>query len=206
LRIRTWDEQIVKKIKGWFANSHFINEPGDVYDLRRIAAKADVDRSTRVWPAVAIYRMGPPKLDIAKNSWALASDRPVYSPTSGSSLNVVFVNLDYQLDVYAKSREAVDELSMELMIELYKHPTVAADLSQIDSSQPPVSVLLEIGDITDNSDLPNFRESLRLYSATIDFKGLFPVFRRATTDLIETIEVGFTTGDGTEISITDKGV
>lgn len=203
MRVRMWDELLQEKVRGWYPNSHFINEPNDIYDLRRIVQERGVEENNRTWPAIAIYRMGVPRYKEENNNWARIVDNPMYNPESGDAIQLWMFEATYQIDIYAKTREHIDELALEIMMELKTHPNVEASTLQAEEEYGHTTMVLSAGEIIDNSEMETFRDSLRLYRATIEIIAKMPILRKVGVNIIESASIEVTTDGGVSLNVVE---
>lgn len=192
--VRLYDEALLAKLQGWTRNTK-LNITG-VNDTRRvfqvIGDKAG-DEPIKL-PLITLSR--PAGYEILNtNKKMLTFDGALIgvSEKYGKQLNAVPIQINYQLDVYAKYLAEADEYARNLVFNIINYPKVTITLPYNDSKFEHDSNIRLLSEVQDNSDVPErlipgqfTRLSL---SITIDDAYLFDIRVRDNVSIDTEIEL-----------------
>lgn len=192
--IRLYDEALLAKLQGWTRNTK-LNITG-VNDTRRVfqvIGDKTGDEPIKL-PLITLSR--PAGYEILNtNKRMLTFDGALIgvSEKYGKQLNAVPIQINYQLDVYAKYLAEADEYARNLVFNIINYPKVTVTLPYNDSKFEHDSNIRLLSEVQDNSDVPErlipgqfTRLSL---SITIDDAYLFDIRVRDNISIDTEIEL-----------------
>lgn len=192
--VRLYDEALLAKLQGWTRNTK-LNITG-VNDTRRVfqvIGDTTGDEPIKL-PLITLSR--PAGYEILNtNKKMLTFDGALIgvSEKYGKQLNAVPIQINYQLDVYAKYLAEADEYARNLVFNIINYPKVTVALPYNDSKFEHDSNIRLLSEVQDNSDVPErlipgqfTRLSL---SITIDDAYLFDIRVRDNISIDTEIEL-----------------
>lgn len=192
--VRLYDEALLAKLQGWTRNTK-LNITG-VNDTRRVfqvIGDKTGDEPIKL-PLITLSR--PAGYEILNtNKKMLTFDGALIgvSEKYGKQLNAVPIQINYQLDVYAKYLAEADEYARNLVFNIINYPKVTVTLPYNDSKFEHDSNIRLLSEVQDNSDVPErlipgqfTRLSL---SITIDDAYLFDIRVRDNISIDTEIEL-----------------
>jgi len=192
--VRLYDEALLTKLQGWTRNTK-LNITG-VNDTRRVfqvIGDKTGDEPIKL-PLITLSR--PAGYEILNtNKKMLTFDGALIgvSEKYGKQLNAVPIQINYQLDVYAKYLAEADEYARNLVFNIINYPKVTVTLPYNDSKFEHDSNIRLLSEVQDNSDVPErlipgqfTRLSL---SITIDDAYLFDIRVRDNISIDTEIEL-----------------
>lgn len=192
--VRLYDEALLAKLQGWTRNTK-LNITG-VNDTRRVfqvIGDKTGDEPIKL-PLITLSR--PAGYEILNtNKKMLTFDGALIgvSEKYGKQLNAVPIQINYQLDVYAKYLAEADEYARNLVFNIINYPKVTVTLPYNDSKVEHDSNIRLLSEVQDNSDVPErlipgqfTRLSL---SITIDDAYLFDIRVRDNISIDTEIEL-----------------
>ena len=192
--VRLYDEALLAKLQGWTRNTK-LNITG-VNDTRRVfqvIGDKTGDEPIKL-PLITLSR--PAGYEILNtNKKMLTFDGALIgvSEKYGKQLNAVPIQINYQLDVYAKYLAEADEYARNLVFNIINYPKVTVTLPYNDSKVEHDSNIRLLSEVQDNSDVPErlipgqfTRLSL---SMTIDDAYLFDIRVRDNISIDTEIEL-----------------
>lgn len=192
--VRLYDEALLAKLQGWTRNTK-LNITG-VNDTRRVfqvIGDKTGDEPIKL-PLITLSR--PAGYEILNtNKKMLTFDGALIgvSEKYGKQLNAVPIQINYQLDVYAKYLAEADEYARNLVFNIINYPKVTVTLPYNDSKFEHDSNIRLLSEVQDNSDVPErlipgqfTRLSLSL---TIDDAYLFDIRVRDNISIDTEIEL-----------------
>ena len=192
--VRLYDEALLAKLQGWTRNTK-LNITG-VNDTRRVFQVIGDKTSDEPIKLPLITLSRPAGYEILNtNKKMLTFDGALIgvSEKYGKQLNAVPIQINYQLDVYAKYLAEADEYARNLVFNIINYPKVTVTLPYNDSKFEHDSNIRLLSEVPDNSDVPErlipgqfTRLSL---SITIDDAYLFDIRVRANISIDTEIEL-----------------
>jgi len=180
MAIRYYDESLVEKIKKWVKDPNMkILGPNESSRLFQLKADLNDDKPLTL-PLIAISRDSEIEI-INTNKHALTYDgaHVEVDEEKSKQLNAIPIRLSYQLDVYSKYYEEVDEYIRNFVFNIINYPKLSIEIPYNDSKIVHDSTIQLESTITDSSDIPErliagqfTRMSLKLF---IDDAYLFSV-------------------------------
>ena len=171
-----YHEALKAFIKKAFTNGDVILEPVDTaFDYAIKQTKGDLK-----FPFISFYPAPTTNIEIMNNNFAsykegmtLYKETPVYGDdgalkgyTKKLSKNVknLYINIEYQLDVWALDRKTAEEVMQELLFLLYDNQQLT-----IKYQTQTLNFTFHIGDtIQDNTDLTQYEQRNKLYRYTLN--------------------------------------
>ena len=192
--VRLYDEALLAKLQGWTRNTK-LNITG-VNDTRRVFQVIGDKTSDEPIKLPLITLSRPAGYEILNtNKKMLTFDGALIgvSEKYGKQLNAVPIQINYQLDVYAKYLAEADEYARNLVFNIINYPKVTVTLPYNDSKFEHDSNIRLLSEVQDNSDVPErlipgqfTRLSL---SITIDDAYLFDIRVRDNISIDTEIEL-----------------
>ena len=192
--VRLYDEALLAKLQGWTRNTK-LNITG-VNDTRRVFQVIGDKTSDEPIKLPLITLSRPAGYEILNtNKKMLTFDGALIgvSEKYGKQLNAVPIQINYQLDVYAKYLAEADEYARNLVFNIINYPKVTITLPYNDSKFEHDSNIRLLSEVQDNSDVPErlipgqfTRLSL---SITIDDAYLFDIRVRDNISIDTEIEL-----------------
>ena len=150
-----YDEAFLNKLKGW-TNDTELNVFGvdDTKKLFQVIATKQDDKPIKL-PILALTRMGGYKL-LNFNRKPLTFDglKIGLDKESGTTLNAVPINIEYQLDIYTRYYDEADEYVRNLIFNIINYPVLEVDLPYMDFHYKHCGVIRLSSDVEDNSNIP----------------------------------------------------
>ena len=166
-------------------NGHVVLEPVDTafdYALKQYNGNLE-------FPFISIYPAPNIELSSKNNNYSaikigapMMEEVPVYDKqgnltgkTNKISKNVknLYINIEYQIDVWAVDRQTVEEVTQELLFWLYENRELS-----VNYYGKELIFTFIIGDnIVDNSDLINYETNNKLYRMTMNIMVTGSIFR-----------------------------
>ena len=114
-----YDEAFLQKLKNWTGDTELnVFGVNDTKKLFQVVASKQDDQPIKL-PLLALTRMGGYKL-LNYNRKPLTFDglKIALDKESGSTLNAVPINIEYQLDIYARYYDEADEYVRNLIFNI----------------------------------------------------------------------------------------
>lgn len=163
--LNDFDNAVLNHIKRIFPNTYYANT-AVVYNVAYSLADVETLGFKLKFPLVSIYR--PSGFDLVADqtfpSRRLGQGIGAFSTNKETKARFLTANLAYQIDIYAKSQEQLNQLTEEIIKYLNFEPKVEVDQSQGDN------VYIESYDITYNNgpnELSEFTNDDRVYHYAI---------------------------------------
>lgn len=155
MAIYLYDEAVTNKIKKWVKDPNLtITSPNETRRLFEYRADINGDRPIQL-PLVALRR--DPNIQLRNaNKHSPTFDGVVVQATTKKveTLNVVPITITYQLDIYCRYTREADEYARNFIFNLINYRKVTVEIPYNDSHIEHDSNITIIGDLVDNSDIP----------------------------------------------------
>ena len=155
MAIYLYDEAVTNKIKKWVKDPHLtITSPDETRRLFEYRADINGDRPIQL-PLVALRR--DPNIQLRNvNKHSPTFDGVVVQATTKKveTLNVVPITITYQLDIYCRYTREADEYARNFIFNLINYRKVTVEIPYNDSHIEHDSNITIVGDLVDNSDIP----------------------------------------------------
>lgn len=121
MAVDMYDVAVTNKIKDLFYNT--------VYQDRDFVKHTVTDKSSVVkFPLISVFRPDGWSVSSTQNTWKA-------SVAYLNDLRTVYVDMNYQIDLYANTREQLEEITAELVLYLLKNPVVSVKYLSADESE-----------------------------------------------------------------------
>lgn len=155
MSIYFYDVAVQSKLQKWIKDPNLvITRPDDTRRLFEYKADTSNDSSIKL-PLIALRR--DPTVSLKNvNKHSKTFDGAVVSAdkSSISLLNVVPISISYQLDIYCRYAVEADEYARNFIFNLINYPKVVVEIPYNDSHIEHASNISIVGDLVDNSDIP----------------------------------------------------
>ena len=155
MSIYFYDIAVQDKLQKWIKDPDLvITRPDDTRRLFEYKADTSNDSPVKL-PLIALRR--DPTVSLKNvNKHAKTFDGAVIKAdkSSISLLNVVPISISYQLDIYCRYALEADEYARNFIFNLINYPKVTVQIPYNDSHIEHVSNISIVGDLVDNSDIP----------------------------------------------------
>ena len=155
MAIYLYDEAVTNKIKKWVKDPNLtITSPNETRRLFEYRADINGDRPIQL-PLVALRR--DPNIQLRNvNKHSPTFDGVVVQATTKKVeiLNVVPITITYQLDIYCRYTREADAYARNFIFNLINYRKVTVEIPYNDSHIEHDSNITIIGDLVDNSDIP----------------------------------------------------
>lgn len=155
MSVTLYDKALTEKIKGWVTDVNTtILSPEETTEMFRIVADKTNDRPISL-PLITIKRERDSTIDITAYR-SMSSQGKVFNNKKGISdhLNAVPISLTYNINIYARTMEQVDEYVRNFVFYFINYPRIRINIPYNDS-QLFQDCFIRLNDtITDNSDIP----------------------------------------------------
>ena len=164
MAVRYYDDAIIDKIKKWIPEESNLRILKPDETKRLFAARADDKKDAPLTlPIIALSRskdielLSPIKqsksFDGLKNGLKFITKHGQQIPVSTSHLNVIPIQVSYQLDIYTKTYEEADEYVRSLVFKLINNPTIVINIPYNNMSLQHIANLRVQSTISDTSDI-----------------------------------------------------
>lgn len=154
---RYYDDAIVAKLKKWIPDNSRIRilKPDEVSRLFAIKADDNKDRPLDL-PMVALSRSKDIKiLQTTKNNRSFDGLKLQSDSKSNKTvlMNVIPIQLEYQLDIYTKTEEECDEYLRNFLFKLINNPTIMIKIPYNGQDVQHIANLRVLDTVSDTSDI-----------------------------------------------------
>ena len=150
-----YDEAFLNKLKSWSKNTNLhILGPDDTQKLFQIQADENGDNNIQL-PSICLRLLGGFEI-LNTNKQPLTYDGFTKEATIPKSLqlNVVPVNIRYQLDIYTRYFKEADEYMRNLIFNIINYPKLLVEVPYNDIHFKHNAIIRIASDVIDNSDIP----------------------------------------------------
>lgn len=154
---RYYDDAIVAKLKKWIPDNTRLRilKPDEVSRLFETKAEDNDDRPLDL-PMVALSRNKDIKiLQTTKTNRSFDGLRLIKGNDKEKAVlfNVIPIQLDYQLDIFAKTYEEADEYLRNFLFKLINNPTIMIDIPYNGAQLRHIANLRILDTVSDTSDI-----------------------------------------------------
>lgn len=155
MAIYLYDEAIKNKLQRWILDPNvIITSPSDTRKLFEYKLDVSNDKPLQL-PLIALRR--DPNINLKNvNKHSKTFDGAVVSADKNQIelLNVVPITITYQIDIYCRYASEADEYARNFIFNLINYPKVTVKIPYNNSNIEHDSNLSIVGDLVDNSDIP----------------------------------------------------
>lgn len=152
---KLYDDLLVAKLKEWSQKTRIeVYGPEDTRRLFEIIADKTDDEPIKL-PIICLRRTGGYEI-LNKNKKPLTYDGMTKDATIEKSLqlNVIPINIPYQLDVYTRYFEEADSYMRDLVFNIINHPTFELEIYDNDTTYISHNANIRlVSDVENNSDI-----------------------------------------------------
>lgn len=175
--ISKYGEALKELIKSVFTNKNVVYEPVDTaFDFAFKQSAGDLG-----FPLISFYHNPTIEINRASSSFGgyktgyrFQRSLPIYEEDTmnplgineklAKNVKVLYINIGYQIDVWAPTRLVAEQVAQELLFWLYDNQQVSIKYQNVD-----YSFSFDIGDnLIDNSDLVQYKSKGALYRYTLN--------------------------------------
>lgn len=155
MSIYFYDKAVAQKLQRWIKEPNLVITSPD--ETRRILEyTADTSRHEDInLPLIALRR--DPNIELKNtNKHAKTFDGAVIQANTNKVelLNVVPISITYRLDIYCRYQQQADEYARNFLFNLINYPKVTVEIPYNDSHIEHDSNITVVGELVDNSDIP----------------------------------------------------
>ena len=155
MSVELYDEALLEKLKNWTQDTNIhvfgVNESSRVFS---VVADTTNDRPIEL-PLIVLSRPGGFTIkDKYKQPKSYNGTLVAYNDTVGARLNVIGIDIPYQIDVYTRYQSEADEYMRNIVFNIINYPVVTVEIPYHDLGVTHVSNIRLISDVEDNSDIP----------------------------------------------------
>ena len=131
-----YDEAIMNKLKRWgLPNSATLLSPNDIQNLYDIINQQNGDRGIAL-PLITLNRSGNFNITrVEKSPLSINALKIAKTKERSMQLNAIPIELEYQLDIYARQRVQADEYARELAFNFINYPEIEIVKELVDSER-----------------------------------------------------------------------
>lgn len=150
-----YDEAIMNKLKRWgLPNSATLLSPNDIQNLYDIINQQNGDRGIAL-PLITLNRSGNFNITrVEKSPLSINALKIAKTKERSMQLNAIPIELEYQLDIYARQRVQADEYARELAFNFINYPEIEIIVPYEGANYTHKSMIILENDIVDNSNVP----------------------------------------------------
>ena len=156
MSIKLYDDAVLDKFKEWtkkVKNLH-IYGPGDTSQLFETLADETNDASIKL-PIISISRPGGYTiLNTNKNVRTYDAVMTDSNYEKSLTLNIIPIQVDYQLDIYTRKFEEADAYARELIFNMINHPTLVIEIPYKGICRLHDGTIRIASNVEDNSNVP----------------------------------------------------
>lgn len=179
-----YHEALQKLLKSVFSGPVVLESTESAFDnaIKQIKGKMS-------FPFISLYPMPTIAMDNSKNSFPgyhlgapMFTELPIYDKHGeyegtddnyAKNVKTLYINIEYQIDVWAIDRQSAEEVVRELMFWLYENQELS-----INFYGQPLIFTFTVGDsIQDNTDLVNYESNNKIYRFTLNIALSTAIFR-----------------------------
>ena len=173
-----------KLIKSVFSGNVVLESVESAYDnaIKQIKGKM-------TFPFISIYPLPTIEFDNSKNSFPsyhlgspMFKEIPIYDKHGefletdnnyAKNVKTLYINIEYQIDVWAVDRQSAEEVIRELMFWFYENQEVSVNFY----GEPLIFTFTVGNNIQDNTDLVNYESNNKIYRFTTNIALSTAIFR-----------------------------
>ena len=155
MAIYFYDLAVKNKLQRWIKDPNVvITSPDETRQL--FEYKADVGRDKPIQLPLVALRRNPNVTLRNTNKNSKTFDGAVIQANTKSIklLNVIPISIEYQIDIYCRYHTEADEYARNFLFNLINYPKVTVEIPYNESQIEHDSNITVIGDLVDNSDIP----------------------------------------------------
>lgn len=162
MAVRYYDDAIIKKLQKWVPEESKLRilKPNESKRLFQLKADDTNDKPLRL-PFISLSRDSNINLDLnIKNSRSYDGIKILgKQDTSVAQLNIIPIDLNYQLDIYTKTSDEADEYLRNFLFKLINNPLIKILIPYNDFNIEHTANIRVLDQVSDTSDI-----SERLFS------------------------------------------
>lgn len=150
-----YDEALENKIKYWTEDTNIhIYGPNQTRRLFMTVANETNDNPIEL-PLIAISRAGGFNiLNTSKQPLAYTAVTTQANLEKGMKLNAIPIDINYQIDVYARYYKEADEIARNLIFNFIRYPKISITVPYYEQNIEHHSKITLSSEVQDNSDIP----------------------------------------------------
>ena len=150
-----YDQAVKEKLQRWIKDPNVtITSPDET--RRLFEYKADVGNDKPIQLPLITLRRNPNITLKNTNKHSRTFDGVVIQANTKTvkTLNVIPISIEYQIDIYCRYHTEADEYARNFLFNLINYPKVTVEVPYNESQIEHDSNITVIGDLVDNSDIP----------------------------------------------------
>lgn len=157
MSLKLYDDALIEKLKNWTQNTSItITGPNESRRLFETIADKTDDKAIQL-PLIALTRTGGYSIvdyGLGKQPSSYDGFTLNANHVQASQLNIIPINLTYQLDVYTRYFEEADEYVRNLVFNLINFPRLTINIPYNNENRKHNAHIHIQSDVEDNSDIP----------------------------------------------------
>ena len=185
MRISDYDKALEKKLTSIFPNVEGASpdEAFNTSDDHNDQAKIRI-------PLITFYRLSNPISDTVSHPEAFSGRITLadMQKASGTAIRTLPMTITYQIDIWATSRETIDDIYRELVFYFHRNPNlVVEDKSEFEE---PLEFSMRLVDTETTASTQDFNTNNRLYNYTLTYEVDAKLFyKKLDVNLIKFINI-----------------
>ena len=155
MSVSLYDNALIEKLRKWTAGTPiYITSVDESRRLFEILADTTNDKNIKL-PLIALSRPGGYSIS-NKNKRPLTFNASTFQITEarGAKVNIIPLDINYQIDVYTRYLEEADEYARNLIFNIVNYPKLTVILPYEDLGIKHDANIRLVSDVDDNSDIP----------------------------------------------------
>lgn len=170
MSVKLYDEALLKKLQGWTRDTA-VNITGVDESTKLFSSILDQQNDTPIkLPLIALSRPGGyTLLRKYKHPRTYNGLTLIQTPTKGVKLNIVPIEIKYQLDIYARYLDEADEYARNIVFNIINYPKFQIEIPYEATGLVHDANIRLTSDIENNSDIPERLISGQFVRLTCEF-------------------------------------
>ena len=159
--LKLYDVSFTDKLKAVFPNTVY-SSTDEAFEVASTEGKVKL-------PLISLYRLENPPLyeEMYNHAESFRGRMTSYSAKSSVSCMTLPVDLSYQIDIWAKSRDQLDTIFCELLFFMKRNPNITINVEGL-GSQDFGTILTDSN--TSDTDYSGFKDIGRLYRMSLTYE------------------------------------
>ena len=152
---RFYDDALIKKLEYWTqATNVKIYSPSDTRKLFEVIADETGDKPISL-PIICVRRSsGFQVANTSRQPLSYSAATIAKTDQKAMTLNAIPIELQYQIDIYARYFDEADEFARNIIFNIINFPSLTVKLPYLDQEIQHKSTIRMAQDVQDNSDVP----------------------------------------------------